>query len=428
MNRISCPYHTNETVNTTVISDLNITTEFECVNTTSTENHDWYLDIDLCNLPSSDCSLTSEYQTFEARSIRVASLDSNYIPMQNWTFQGYDLATDTWTILLNLGSEYWYTGTGDCAEWGTPISIPLDVRGFYQKYRLNANDTDPQCCHISELEINGVGDSAWLEASAIVTTGAGVVYTSVVKSNFVVVEPATPSIAQVDEGQLEVALQEQLDSFGGTEYTLTIQGRGFDNIEESSEGRVVVHLYQKIPGESCCTILSTSDTMDLDTMKRFLQFHDRYIEGTKDNTMAATCSDTVTDITCYFGSTNDSWTREHNSLCPCRATVTKATEDNAAAIPGTIEFQLRSWWFNTNQDQIYFKIQDTVYASVEIVGAERMSEISGIAVAQGKPGIVQSVANLYSNTAKLTIAGTNLADIPERNIVLFRVKNCTGTL
>jgi len=39
---------------------------------------------------------------------------------------------------------------------------------------------------------------------------------------------------------------------------------------------------------------------------------------------------------------------------------------------------------------------------------------------------VENVEMLYSNSAYLTIAGTNLASQPERNIVTFRIKNNTN--
>eukprot|EP00940_MAST-03C_sp_MAST-3C-sp2_P001036 g1036.t1 len=415
---------------TSMLGDGNISTTYECANATYLSGDgNWTLEIDMCNQAS--CNSANDYVEFEARSIRVAttSVSENNVPSAEWYFEGYSSEDDAWMSLLQLNRSDWYVGDGPCYEWGVPHSVPAASRDFYEKYRIRVPENQTNCCHISELEINGVDATAWVEAVSIVSTSTGATYTSPVRQRLFVLEPATPNITEDVTQPLQVALEEVSDAIGGATYPIYIYGRGgFGALTDGtvSSNRVIVHLFQKISAQSCCTAIAGDDFANRDArllrMQRFLKSHARYIDDTEGATQSATCADNSTTITCYFGASNDAWTQAHDTVCPCNATVQSVTSDNNAKFSTTL-LNLRSWWFGSGATEKYsFTIQENVYASVEILGAERMSEIVGVATCQGKPGVVATNATIKTSVDRITIAGSNFGAVASRNSVNFRPK------
>eukprot|EP00939_MAST-03C_sp_MAST-3C-sp1_P001660 g1660.t1 len=416
---------------TRFLGDGDLSTTFECANATFPTGN-WTLEFDLCALSSgASCVLTTEYTVFEARTLRVVteSASSANTPSGNWSFEGKKMNGD-WVELAQFTSADWYVSDGECFEWGLPLSIPVEMRDYYHMYRIKVESSGASCCHLSEVELNGVGETATVDAGAIVTSSTGVQYKSPTRTKLFTLEPATPKLAVNVDQPLEVALEEVLDSVGGSQYSLAIYGQGGIGAlsVSNSSNRVIVHLFQEIYPSECCSILGGANTTaSLARMKRFLQFHDRYINGTKNATQEATCASNSTLITCYFGASNDSWTSEHNTLCPCKAVVEHTTNDNYLS-SATINITLRSWWFDDSAQKVSFQIQSTIFAALEVLGAERLSEIGGVATCQGKPGIIPNNVTVKTNVDRITITGSNFGSVASRNSVLFRPKQLGATL
>ena len=363
------------------------------------------------------------------------SVTSTEVPSGNWYLMGGTTCNVTsgscssWTTLNTMAASDWTSGVSDCNTRSTLTSIPPTSRDFYEVYRIlipfNESSIGTDCCKITEMELIGTDDSSWITTQVVVQAGTST-YTSEAENNLFLLEPSTPTAADDPDGQQLQVNPEKVEEA----YSVTLYGTGFPYIaDNTTSNRAIVHIMQAMTPFKCCEVNSWNNT-DLDTMRSTLKEMNRYINGTEDDTTNSsfTCEDNDVDITCYFGTSSDSWTESTDSgavTCPCNAVVESSTND--PGVNGSMVLSIQSGWYATEGDSTShytFNIETALYYVLDVQGSLFLSNIAEMVIVQGEPQVDASNTIYTTNLPKLTISGQYFSSTASKNTVSFQ---CTNT-